>query len=133
MMDIHLYRNGVRHIDVGTVESTMQIDEEYCERFIKELDLVSLRMIEGKYPDLTIGLFDWLKPYDDVRSYIKDPVSGKTIAESYGRSGDDITHQDKYEVVRCDTKDTIGETIYRIRKTVYDIHNQRRREIVEER
>ena len=123
-----LYKRGIRFIDVGTVESTMEIDKEYCDRFIKELDLVSEKIIDGTYPDLQIGLFNWLKPYDDVRSYIKDPITGKTIAESYGRSGNDITHTDEYEVVRCEDKDEISKMIYHIRKTVYENHQKRLKE-----
>lgn len=125
----HLYNQGIRHIDVGTVESTMKIDKEYCDRFIKELDSVSQKIIDGIYPDLNIGLFEWLKPYEDVRSYIKDPVTGKTMAESYGRSGNDITHTNDYEVVRCEYKDDISEMIYYIRKTVYDNHQRRLKEV----
>lgn len=125
----HLYKQGIKNIDVGTVESTIKIDKEYCDRFIKELDLVSQKIVDGTYPDLHIGLFEWLKPYEDVRSYIKDPVTGKTIAESYGRSGNDITHTDDYEVVRCDYKDDVSEMIYHIRKTVYDNHQRRLKEV----
>lgn len=125
----HLYRIGFRHIDTGTVEKTIQIDEEYCDRFIQELNIVSEKIINGTYPDLRVGLFDWLKPYSDVRSYIKDPVTGKTIAESYGRSGDDVTHADDYKVVRCSEKNEVSEMIYRIRKTVYDNHQKRLRRV----
>lgn len=125
----HLYKQGIRSIDVGTVESTMKIDKEYCDRFIKELDLVSQKIIDGTYHDLQIGLFNWLKPHDDVRSYIKDPKTGKVIAESYGRSGEDITHSKDYEVVRCDYKDDVSEMIYHIRKTVYDNHQRRLKEV----
>lgn len=125
----HLYKLGFRHIDLGTVEKTIPIDDEYCDRFIKELDLVSQKIIDGTYSGLSIGQFNWLKPYNDVRSYIKDPVTGKTIAESYGRSGNDITHKQDYTVVRCETKDDVGEMIYHIRKAVYDNHQKRLRRI----
>lgn len=125
----HLYKQGIRSIDVGTVESTMKIDKDYCDRFISELDSVSQKIISGTYQGLSIGLFNWLKPYEDVRSYIKDPKTGKTIAESYGRSGNDITHTDEYEVVRCEAKDEISEMIYNIRKTVYDNHQERLKEV----
>jgi sulfatase maturation enzyme AslB (radical SAM superfamily) len=125
----HLYKQGIKNIDVGTVESTIKIDKEYCDRFIKELDLVSQKIVDGTYPDLHIGLFEWLKPYEDVRSYIKDPKTGKVVAESYGRSGNDITHTNDYEVVRCEYKDDISEMIYHIRKTVYDNHQRRLKEV----
>lgn len=125
----HLYKQGIKNVDIGTVEKTIKIDEDYCDRFIKELDIVSQRIVDGTYPDLNIGLFNWLKPYEDVRSYIQDPKTGKVIAESYGRSGEDITHANDYDVIRCDNKNEIGEMIYHIRKTVYDNHQRRLREV----
>lgn len=124
----HLYRNGIKNIDVGTIESTMKIDKEYCDRFIYELDIVSKKICDGTYLDLQIGVFNWLKPHEDVRSYIKDPTTGKVIAESYGRSGRDITQSNEYEVVRCEDKNEISEMIYHIRKTVYDNHQKRLKE-----
>ena len=124
----HLYNQGIRFVDVGTVESTMKIDKSYCDRFIQELNIVSQRIIDGTYENLSIGLFNWLKPFEDIRSYIKDPETGKIIAESYGRSGKDITHAGEYEVIRCDQKDEVSEMIYHIRKTVYDNHQKRLKE-----
>lgn len=121
----HLYKKGIKNIDIGTIEKTMQIDEDYCKRFIEELDIVSKKIVDGTYPDLKIGLFEWVKPYEDVRSYIKDPKTGKVVAESYGRSGNDITHANDYEVIRCKDKDKISKMIYYIRKTVYDNHQKR--------
>lgn len=123
----HLYKEGVRSIAVGTVETTMQIDDEYCDRFISELDTVSKKIINGDYPDLHIAQFEYVKPYEDVRSYIRDE-SGKVIAESYGRSGNDITHKDIYEVQRCTDMTDVSEMIYNIRKTVYDNHQKRLKE-----
>lgn len=123
----HLYKEGVRHIEIGTIESTMIIDEQYCNRFISELDKVSRKMVEGKYPGLSIGQFEYVKSYNDIRSYIRDPKTGKVIAESYGRSGEDITHTDTYNVQRCDTHDKISDMIYSIRKKVYDNHQERLR------
>lgn len=118
----HLYKQGIKFIDVGTVESSITIDKDYCDRFVYELGIVSEKIADGVYSDLHIGLFKWLKPYSDVRSYIKDPITGKTIAESYGRSGKDITNTNDYEVVRCTNKDEISELIYYIRKKVYNNH-----------
>ena len=120
----HLYNNGVRNIDVGTVEKTITIDEEYCNRFIKELDIISQKMVNGNYPGLSISLFNWVKPYEDVRTYIKDE-SGKTIGESYGRSGEDVTIKGCQNVIRCESKDSIADMIYYIRKTVYENHQKR--------
>lgn len=124
----HLYKEGVRDIAIGTVESTMQIDEEYCSRFISELDKVSEKIIKGDYPNLQIAQFEYVKPKSDVRSYIRDET-GKVIAESYGRSGNDITHKDIYNVNRCTGENEISEMIYRIRKQVYDNHQERLKEV----
>ncbi|MDD3263542.1 MAG: radical SAM protein [Candidatus Nanoarchaeia archaeon] len=120
----HLYSKGVKSIDVGTIEKTMKIDEEYCNRFIKELDIVSQKIVDGTYPDLHIGLFGWVKPKEDIRSYIRDST-GKVVGESYGRSGEDITHKDVYNTLRCTQQTPISEMIYYIRKTVYDNHQIR--------
>lgn len=127
----HLYKQGFRNIDVGTVESTITIDQEYCDRFVKELDIVSQKMVNGDYPGLSIGLFEWVKPYSDVRSYIRDPKTGKVIAESYGRSGKDITYTDDYKVIRCENETDIGKMIYNIRKAVYDNHQKRLRRVAQ--
>lgn len=126
----HLYKEGVRSIAVGTIETTMQIDDEYCNRFISELDTVSKKIINGEYPDLHITQFEYVKPYEDVRSYIRDET-GKVIAESYGRSGNDITHKDIYNVNRCSDKGGVSEMIYGIRKQVYDNHQNRLKEVNE--
>lgn len=122
----HLYKAGVRYFGIGTIEKTMIIDEEYCDRFIFELDIVSKKIVDGEYPGLEISEFNWLKPREDVRSYIRDE-SGKVIAESYGRSGEDITHKDIYKVQRCTDMTDVSEMIYNIRKTVYDNHQRRLR------
>lgn len=121
----HLYKQGIRYIDVGTVEKTIQIDEQYCQRFVEELDVVSKKIVNGEYPGLRISLFEWVKPYNDVRTYIKDPKTGKVVAESYGRSGNDITHTNDYAVLRCTDRTKISELIYSIRKQVYDNHQRR--------
>lgn len=125
----HLYKNGIRNIAVGSIENTMQIDEEYCKRFVLELDKVSKKIIDGTYEGLHISQFEWLKPKDDVRSYIRDS-SGKVIAETYGRSGNDITHSDEYNVNRCSDSTPISDMIYSIRKQVYDNHQERLREVI---
>lgn len=120
----HLYKEGIRNIVVGTIEKTMIIDNEYCERFISELDIVSKKIIDGDYPGLSVAELEGLKPKEDIRSYVRDE-NGKVIAESYGRSGNDITHKDIYNVQRCTDMTGISEMIYNIRKEVYDNHQQR--------
>ena len=120
-----LYREGVRSMNIGTVESTMQIDKAYCDRFIKELDLVSEKIAKGLYPNLSVAELTYVKPKSDVRSYIRDK-SGKVVAESYGRSGEDITQKEsKFDIQRCTEDTKTSEMIYNIRKTVFDNHQKR--------
>lgn len=117
----HLYAKGIRNIDPGIIESTMTIDQHFADRFISEIEKVSRLILEGKYPELRIGILEWLKPKNDIRSYIKDE-NGRVLAESYGRSGKDISHQDeKYDILRCENSE-ISELIYYIRETVYKNH-----------
>lgn len=125
---VHLYEKGLRNIDVGTVEGVMKIDNLYCDRFIKELDEVSELICNGTLKDLEIGIFNWVKPKEDVRTYVKDR-EGKVIAESYGRSGEDFTYKypesEGYTVIRCDNTTEIAKMIYFIRSTVYKNHHKR--------
>jgi len=121
---IDLYQKGIYSIGVGTVESTMAIDEDYCETFLNQLDKVSKRMVRGELEGLSISLFNSIKPKEDVRNYIKDE-SGKVLGESYGRSGDDVTsHSEFYDVKKCDTENKIGEMIYDIRRKAYLNHQK---------
>lgn len=124
-----LYEEGIRSIGLGTVESTMQIDEDYCTRFVSECDLVSKKICDGTYPDLHISEFEWVKPISDVRSYIRDE-SGKVVGESYGRSGKDITYSEDYAVTRCVEQDQVSAMIHRIRRTVYENHQKRKEGIL---
>lgn len=121
-----LYEEGIRSIGLGTVESTMLIDEAYCSRFVSECDLVSKKICDGTYPGLSIAEFESVKPASDVRSYIRDE-SGKVVGESYGRSGEDITHGKEYDVTRCAQGNEISEMIQRIRQTVYENHQKNKR------
>lgn len=118
----HLYDKGVRHIGVGTVESTIEIDSVYARRFTRELAFVSEEMSKGELPGVHIDLFDYLKPQADVRKYIKDPVTGKVLGESYGRAAGDITTIDEYDTVS--TSSAMGDFIYKLRETVYLNHQQ---------
>lgn len=115
----HLYRNGIRNIGVGTVESTIIIDDEYCDRFVKELNIISLGICGGLYTDLNIDVVSFLKPKTDTRYYIKDK-KGKIIAESYGRTDNDITKTDVYNSIA--TQSQIGCMIEDIREKVYYNH-----------
>lgn len=115
----HLYQEGVRHIGVGTVESTIIIDNYYVKRLIHEMDIISERLIAGDYPGLFIDLLHSPKPLTDVRHYIHDE-SGKTIAETYGRSGEDITKKnDSTGYNAFAVSSPIGKMIENARHQVY--------------
>lgn len=115
-----LYNLGVRNIGVGTVESTINIDAQYCDRFVAEMQKVSNAIHNGKFKDLTIDLFDNPKPEDDQRYYIYDPKTGKTIGESYGRTKNDITNTKIYDSVQVSSP--IGDIIVALRHCVYANH-----------
>ncbi len=120
-----LHSKGLKHIAVGTVESTMPIDKEYCDIYIAQLKKVSdLIKTTNKYKDLYISQFEWLKPKSDIRKYLTD-ASGKTIGETYGRVENDITSKDSYNVKACNETTSVSEMIYNIRETVYLYHNSK--------
>jgi sulfatase maturation enzyme AslB (radical SAM superfamily) len=119
----YFYRQGVRNIDLGIIEKTIKIDEEFCKRYLAETKIISARMKNGDYPDLHFGPFEYLKPKADVRTYIKDK-NGKTLAESYGRSPGDITDTDAYQNNKCTEKTNIGEMIFNLRKNTYEMHRE---------
>jgi len=119
----HFYNEGIKDLGVGTIESTMKIDKEYCDLYVNELNKVSNKIIDGTLAGLNIDVLESLKPEEDVRSYIKNE-SGEVVGESYGRSGNDISHQDVYDVNRCNEKTEIGRMIHQIRKKVYLNHQR---------
>ena len=69
--------------------------------------------------DLYVDLLMGLKPKADVRHYVRD-ISGKVIAESYGRTQDDITDAKVYNAYASESP--LGNTIYKLRETVYNYH-----------
>ena len=115
-----IYQMGVRSIGVGTVESTIKIDIQYCNRFVKELLEVSKSIKNNTFAGLHIDLFNNAKPKEDVRHYIKDPVTGKTIGESYGRAKNSVIASDVYDsrVVHSD----LEGAIISLRECVYKNH-----------
>jgi sulfatase maturation enzyme AslB (radical SAM superfamily) len=119
----HLYNKGVRSIGIGTVESTIEIGKEYCDRYIKELDKVSRNINNDKYLGLHIDVLEFLKPKSDSRHYIKDE-NGKIVGESYGRSGEDITKK-KTKYNSYEVTSPLGKMIYDIREIVYQNHQKR--------
>ena len=118
----HLYHIGIRRIGVGTVENTLAIGEEYASRFIQELSIVSERIANGEYPGLSVDVLESLKPEDDQRYYIKDPITGKTIGESYGRAKNDITQTNEYNSMAVSSD--LSTLINYIRRRVYIIHQE---------
>ena len=117
-----LYDMGVKDIGIGTIESTIRLTNEYCNRFVKELLELSKKIKNGEYPDLTIDLFNNFKPETDKRHYIKDPVTGKTIGESYGRVEDDITEKDIEGFNSIEVHSEIENVIIGLRRCVYENH-----------
>jgi sulfatase maturation enzyme AslB (radical SAM superfamily) len=125
-----LYKLGIREFGIGTVESVVPLLPPYIERFNYEMDLLSQRICNGEFEEpISVDLFNWVKPKEDVRSYIRD-ASGKVVAESYGRSGDDISHQDGlYDINRCDNETETSNIIYDIRSRAYNTHHERLRKL----
>lgn len=117
----HLYGLGIRHIGVGTVESTVKIGREYCETFVREMGIISQAMAAGAHEGLTCDLFSGIKPRSDTRYYMFDE-EGKLIAESYGRANGGLVDSDKLRAVP--TSSSVSEMIYDIRETVYNNHQQ---------
>lgn len=115
----YLYDKGIRSFGIGTIEKRLIIDDEYCDRFIKELNIVSDYIIQGKYPNIYIDLLESIKPKTDEKHYIKNET-GKIIAESYGRSQKDIIDSNVYNSFVGTS--TVGDKIYNIRETVYMNH-----------
>jgi sulfatase maturation enzyme AslB (radical SAM superfamily) len=123
----HLYGLGIRNFGIGTVESVIPLKESYQNRFREEMVKLSKAICNNEFTDgeVSIDLFNWIKPKEDVRSYIRDE-SGKVVAESYGRSGDDISHQDDlYNITRCDNDTETSDIIYNLRSFAYHQHHQR--------
>lgn len=115
----HLYRNGVRGIGVGTVEKTMTLTDEYIDTFKSEFKIISEHIAKGLYSDLSIDLLSYIKPRSDVRNYVRDEY-GKVIAESYGRTENDITKSNVYNSYQGHSP--IGSAIQDIREYVYYQH-----------
>jgi len=116
-----LYNTGFRKFGIGTVESTIRIDQQYCDEFIKQHKILSDKIKNGDFPGISIGLFEGLKPKTDGRYYIKDK-SGKTILETYGRAENDIKDSEQYKTPSASSD--LGTMIYDIREAVYNYHNK---------
>ena len=123
----HLYNDlGVKSIGVGTIESTMYIDEDFMNEFIRQMDNVSKRMIDENLLDiLHIDILNYVKPKEDVRTYIYDKETGRIIAESYGRIENKYENDDSVIIRKCGFQEgTDGELIYKMRLTSYKNHRR---------
>ena len=117
----HLYRLGIRHIGIGTIEKTMELTDEYCHRFIAEMELVSLGIKSQVFPGLYVDILEWLKPKSDKRTYLRDPLTNQVVAETYGRTTEaDVTSAGIYTSHVGVSK--LGDTIFHLRHTVYRNH-----------
>lgn len=122
----HLYDMGFRHIGVGTIESTMRIDDRYCNSFKSQMMKVSRYLHAGWFPNLQVWELERLKPASDQRHYIYDD-DGKMIGESYGRMENDIISQNIDGVKSMAVGSDLEDTIVDIRKFVYDYHQSFRK------
>lgn len=114
----HMYEIGIKNISVGTIESTMFIDDLYVKRFIREMSYISEDIVDEKMPDLFIDIVQGFDPTQkDTRIYLKDE-NGVTVGETYGRAETDITKTDTYKVVP--TSSILGDTIFNLRKKVHE-------------
>lgn len=103
-----LYNKGVRTIDVGIVENTLPLTEEYQETFIKEHDIISGRLLENHYPGLVVTSIQF-EPYLGHKEYLFE--NGVVVAEKYVREHDG---------------DISSVTIpYKLRQMVYSNHKQK--------
>jgi sulfatase maturation enzyme AslB (radical SAM superfamily) len=117
----------INNIGIGTVESTIKINEEYCNEFKKQIMLVADYVINN--PNLKIDLFCSLKPREDVRTYVRDIQTNKLVFESYGRIKNDIfLNSSKYHITKCSEKNDVAEKIYELRKFAFDYYGQKETE-----
>lgn len=118
---VDLYKQGFRNFGIGTVESTITIDEEYCELFVEQHKVLSDLIKKEKLPGCSIGSFSWLKPSTDSRFYLRDST-GKLVLETYGRAASDIKDTGTY-IVHQGGSD-VTKLIQGIREAVYHLHNR---------
>ncbi len=67
----YLYNNGVRQIDPGVVEKTLELTDEFCKEFIKQHDIVSSKILEGEYPGLKVITLESYDNSDKKKKYIR--------------------------------------------------------------
>ncbi|WP_425447638.1 radical SAM protein [Dethiothermospora halolimnae] len=115
----HFYNKGYKNIDIGIVEKTLDITEEFERAFIREHDILSNRIRVGMYPELIVTTLDYKPDISSERTYIKNK-DGITVAESYGRVKD-FTDNDnnEYEILKNDSK---INRIKQLKLAVYNNH-----------
>lgn len=118
-----LYDKGFRGFGIGTVESIMVIDDQYCDEFMKQCRELSDRIHAGEFTGIEIGCFVSVKPPTDERHYIRD-ASGKIILETYGRAKGDIKDSEEYKT--SPSGSSISDKINFIRYAAYKYHNRKK-------
>lgn len=103
-----LYKEGVRMVDIGIVENTLPLTEEYQTTFISEHSLVSDRILKNKYPGLVVTSLQF-EPYNGYKEYLHE--NGVVVAEKYVI--------DQAEVISC------MRIPYKLRQIVYSNHKQK--------
>lgn len=117
---LSLANHGFKSFGIGTIESTITIGKEYCDKFISEMKELS-NMIKSGELNVSISELNHLKPRSDTRIYVRDE-SGKVIAESYGRSGDDFTSKTGNGYISEHSHGSLNGLIEDIREIVYTYH-----------
>lgn len=118
------YERDVRVVAAGIIESVLNIDDEFCNEYVKQMCKISDAIKDGRFDGLYVVELESLKPEDDVRTYVRDD-SGRVVFESYGRADGDITSMDLYDVQRCEDKSETSIRINNLRKYVYDYHHEK--------
>jgi len=122
-----LHEKGIRcRMNIGIIESTMSVDENYLNRYLSEMHDLAHDIISNKLEGIQISDFLVPPPKNDIRTYVKDS-SGKVIGETYGRNSNDYTSSKdlNYKIIK--TQHTLEESniiVYNMRKKVYDYYQQ---------
>lgn len=85
----HLYNRGVRFIDLGIIEKTMPVDEEFKQIYIEQNKIISDAIIQGLYDGLKYAPF-LSPPILDRKEYKKK--DGKVVLEIRGDVDMESTH-----------------------------------------
>ncbi|MGG2085318.1 radical SAM protein [Lysinibacillus pakistanensis] len=119
----YIYNLGFRDITVGIIESTGDITQEYADRLIQEMHKVSNLIKKGEYQDLRIDMFDYVRKEAVGKKYIKDPETGKVLAETYGRAEHDLTHVESDLYMTIQSESPRRDLIYQIRDQIFTNHH----------